>query len=190
MYKPMTQDVSTGHAHWFTDVQAAFSKCPLRSWAFQVALVVKGLPNNARDARDARDTGSIPGSGRSLGGEHGNSLQYSCLENPMDWGAWQATAHRVAKSQTWLKRLSMHTCFVYPLFNCYWPAKKTELQYDIIVNYEHRNWIGTILCIKFTSLRLFIFCYLIFYISLSYLYIVAFKVLCACVSVRYKHIRD
>ena len=47
-------------------------------------------------------------SGRSLGGGHGNSFQYSCLEMPMDRGAWWATVHRVAKSQIWLKRLSTH----------------------------------------------------------------------------------
>ena len=45
------------------------------------------------------DLGSIPGLGRSPGGEHGNPLQYSCLENPMDRGAWQATVHEVTKSQ-------------------------------------------------------------------------------------------
>ena len=50
-------------------------------WASQVALVVKNPPANAGDARDV---GSIPGSGRSPGGGHGNLLQYSCLENPMD----------------------------------------------------------------------------------------------------------
>ena len=48
----------------------------------------------------AGDVGSIPGPGRSPGGGHGNPLQYSCLENPMDRGAWQATVQRVAKSQT------------------------------------------------------------------------------------------
>ena len=46
------------------------------------------------------DLGSIPGLGRSPGGGHGNSLQYSCLENPMDRRAWQAIVHGVAKSQT------------------------------------------------------------------------------------------
>ena len=61
------------------------------------------LPANAGDARD---TGSIPGSGKFPGRGNGNLLQYSCLENPMDRGALQATVHRVAKSQT---RLSMHT---------------------------------------------------------------------------------
>ena len=49
---------------------------------------------------DARDAGSIPGLGRSLGGGHGNPLQYSCLENPMDRGAWQATVHKAVKIQT------------------------------------------------------------------------------------------
>ena len=62
-----------------------------------MALEVKNPPANAGDESD---TGSIPGSGRSPGVGNGNSLQYSCLENPMDKGAWQATDHRVAKSQT------------------------------------------------------------------------------------------
>ena len=53
-------------------------------------------------------TGLTPGLERSPGGGHGNPLQYSCLENPMDRGAWWATVHRVTKSQTWLKCLSMH----------------------------------------------------------------------------------
>ena len=57
----------------------------------------KEPPANAGDIRDA---GSIPGSERSPGAGHGNPLQYSCLKTPMDRGAWQATVHRVAKSQT------------------------------------------------------------------------------------------
>ena len=65
--------------------------------AFQVALVVKKLPTNAGDVRDA---GLIPGSGRSPGGGHGNLFQYSFLENPMDRGVWLATVHVVTKSQT------------------------------------------------------------------------------------------
>ena len=59
---------------------------------------------------DLRDLGLIPGSGRSPGGGHGNPPQYSCLENPMDREACWATVYRVAKSQTWLKWLSMHAC--------------------------------------------------------------------------------
>ena len=52
---------------------------------------------------NAEDLGLIPGLGTSPGGGHGNPLQYSCLENPMDRGAWQGTVHKVAKSQTQLK---------------------------------------------------------------------------------------
>ena len=62
-----------------------------------MALVVKNLPANAGDIRDV---GSIPGLGISLGGGHGSPLQYSCLENSMDRGAWWATVHRIAKSWT------------------------------------------------------------------------------------------
>ena len=65
-------------------------------------LLVKNPPPNAGDVRDV---GSIPGSGRSPGEGNGTPLQYSCLENPMDRGAWQATVYRVTKSQTRLKRL-------------------------------------------------------------------------------------
>ena len=67
--------------------------------------VVKNLPANAGAPRDV---GSIPGSGRSPRGEHGDPLQYSCLENPMDRGAWWTTVHRVAKSWTRLKQISTH----------------------------------------------------------------------------------
>ena len=66
-------------------------------WASQVVLLAK---NPSANAGDLRDVGLIPGTGRSPGGGHGNPLQYSCLENPMDIGAWWATGHRVAKSQT------------------------------------------------------------------------------------------
>ena len=61
---------------------------------------------SACNAGDTGDMGSNLWSGRSPGGRHGNSLQYSCLENPMDRGAWWATVHRVTKSRTWLKQLS------------------------------------------------------------------------------------
>ena len=56
--------------------------------------MVKNLPANAGDTGDP---GSIPGLGRSPGGQHGNPFQYSYLENHMDRGVWQATVHRVAK---------------------------------------------------------------------------------------------
>ena len=55
------------------------------------------VKNSPANAGDVRDKGSISGSGRSSGGGHDNPLQYSCLENPMDRGAWQATVHGVAE---------------------------------------------------------------------------------------------
>ena len=71
-----------------------------------MVLVVKNLPANAGDLKDA---GSIPGLGRSPGGGNSNPFQYSCLKNPMDRGAWWAIGQSVAKSQT---RLSdrVHVC--------------------------------------------------------------------------------
>ena len=65
-----------------------------------MAIVVKNL---SASAGDRRDVGSTPGSGRSPGGRHGNPLQYSCLENHIDRGAWLAPVQRVAKSWTGLK---------------------------------------------------------------------------------------
>ena len=67
-----------------------------------MVLVVKNPPANARDAT------SIPGLGRSPGEGNRNPFPYSCLENPMDRGAWWATVHRVAESQTRRKQVSMH----------------------------------------------------------------------------------
>ena len=61
------------------------------------------IKNPLAGAGDIRDKSSIPGSGRSPGGGHGNPLQYSCLENPMDRGAWQATVLGVTQSWTRLK---------------------------------------------------------------------------------------
>ena len=81
------------------DLVTAFKPTP---WSPQAQ---RGLPysSNGKDsAYNAGDLGLIPGSERSPGGGHGNPLQYSGLENPMDRGAWQATVHGVAKSQTQL----------------------------------------------------------------------------------------
>ena len=66
-------------------------------WGFPGGAVAENL---AASAGDGRDVGSIPGLGRSSGGGHGNPLQYSCLENSMDRGAWRATVHGVAKNRT------------------------------------------------------------------------------------------
>ena len=74
--------------------------------ASQVVLVVKNPPVNSGVPGDL---GSILGSGRFPGGGHGKPFQYSCLENPMDGGAWWATVHEVAKNQKQGRRLRMHT---------------------------------------------------------------------------------
>ena len=70
---------------------------------------VAAVKNSPANAGDLIDTGSIPRLGRSPGGGHGNPFQYSCLENPMDKGAWQDTVHGVAKSWIQLKQRHMHT---------------------------------------------------------------------------------
>ena len=76
------------------------------------------VKESASNARVAEDLGLIPGSGRSPRGGHGNPFQYSCLENPMDRGAWQATVHGVAGSWT---RLSDFT------FTCHFHALEKEM---------------------------------------------------------------
>ena len=73
----------------------------------QVALVVKNPPTNAGGVRDV---GLIPGLGRASGGGHGNPLQYSCLENPVDRGAWPATFHRATESD--MTKATWHACTI------------------------------------------------------------------------------
>ena len=79
---------------------------------FGCLLVIKyefpGGSDGKASAYNVGDLGSIPGSGRSPGEGNGNLLQYSCLKNPMDRGAWYATVHGVTKSQTRLKMTSLH----------------------------------------------------------------------------------
>ena len=65
-----------------------------------VCMGFSGGSDRKESACNVGDLGSIPGWGRSPGGGHGNPLQHSCLENPMDRGAWWAMVHRVTKSQT------------------------------------------------------------------------------------------
>ena len=89
------------HAHTHTHINMPFfGKCYKQKRASQMALVVKNPPANEGDIRHK---GSIPGLERLPEGRHGNPFQYSCLENPMDRGAWRATIHGVAKSCTKLK---------------------------------------------------------------------------------------
>ena len=79
-------------------------------WGFPSGSVVKNLPTNIGDTGDM---GSIPESGRSPEAGNGNPLQYSCLENPVDRGAWWATVHRVAKESD----TTEHTCTLYTCLN-------------------------------------------------------------------------
>ena len=94
-------------------------------WASQVALVVKNLPANAGERRD---TGSITGSGRSLWGVHGNPLQYSCLENHMDKGAWQTTVQGSQRVRNDWSNLAQR----YKRTKAYWIAVQFE--------YQRQNW--------------------------------------------------
>ena len=92
----------------------AQSRTRLSDWTALIRVYTYGLPQwlrgkeSACNAGDTGDLGLIPGSERSPGAGNGNPLQYSCLENPMDRGAWRAILHRVAKSWTRLKWLSVH----------------------------------------------------------------------------------
>ena len=118
--------------------------------------VVKNPPINAGDIRDA---GSIPGLGRSPGGKHGNPLQYSCMENALDRGAWWATVHRVAKSRTLLKWLSMHT---------------HEVGHDFshIISQLMCVYVHTYMYIFYVYMYTFMYTYMyIFYVYIKYIYI-------------------
>ena len=97
--------------------------CLRELWASQVALAVRNLPANAGDVRD---TGLILESGRSPGEGNGSSLQCSCLEKSKDREAWQATVHRVAKSQTRLKQLSMHAAHKEPCLRVKVPSFNSQ----------------------------------------------------------------
>ena len=93
----MIQRHQKHHCFTYTRICVCVCVCVTKLGASQVARVVKNMPANAGDKREA---GLIPGLGRSPSGGNGNPLQYSCLENPMCRGARQATVHRVANSQT------------------------------------------------------------------------------------------
>ena len=95
----MVQSRDSG-ARWDSNLSSTTSQVALPRWYLigsQMLLMVMNLPASAGDARDV---GSIPGLGRSPGEGNGNPLQYSCLKNPTDRGAWQATVHGVAESWT------------------------------------------------------------------------------------------
>ena len=102
--------------------------CHIHIWVSDMALVVKNCSANAGQVRDVSFS---PGLGRSQVGGHGNPLQYSCLENPMDRGALQAAVHRVSKSQTWLKWLGRQCrsqSFPHPLLRLVGKTVKLSLK--------------------------------------------------------------
>ena len=138
-----------------------------RKMASQVVLVVKNTPANAGDVGNLT---SIPRSGRYPGVGHGNPLQYSCLENPMNRGVWWAMVHRVAKSQTQLKCLRRDACTerekLHFLFwwgsykgmthNCWWPClpftqSGWKVQRDTQRSYNQQLFIKHLLCVKTES---------------------------------------
>ena len=105
-YAALSQKILLEYWRWETCVAVIEKKAHLDMLlASQVALAVKS-PSAKKG--DIRNTGSMPRWGRSPGGGHGNSLLHSCLENPMDRGAWRAAVCRVTKSQTRPKWLQMH----------------------------------------------------------------------------------
>ena len=114
-----------------------------------MVLVVKNLPANAGDTRDMS---LIPGLGRTPGEGNGNSLQYSCLENSMDRGAWKATVHGVAKGWTQLSTCT-HMHFSYYSYNTASATYKKTTKWTTFLSQEINNEsLGTILV--FQRLRL------------------------------------
>ena len=109
--------------------------------ASQAALMVKNPPANASKGRNV---GLIPGSGRSPGAGHSNPLQYSCMENPMDRGAWWATVHRVPMRWTRLKPLSMHAH----------EKLKTLYRYSSLIIHSTDTQIGNVRSIAFIQQKL------------------------------------
>ena len=146
----------TGWSHWAVE-QVTQEKGTNKTCKISGGSVVKNPPASAGDM------GSIPGSGRSPGTGHGNPLQYSCLGNPMDRGAWWAAAHGVTKNQTQLNNYTITTtnkgakskmkvtirwlrCFVtkgqsglfFLLSTCWWSQSPVLFQYR-----EHHAGIWT-----------------------------------------------
>ena len=100
----------------------------------------RGFPGSSagkESACSAGDPSSTPGSGRSLGEGIDYPLQYSCLGNPQDRGAWWATGHRVTKNQTRLKRLSTHACILWPPDAKSWFIGKDP---DAGKDWRQKNW--------------------------------------------------
>ena len=105
--------------------------------------------NEPLNARDIRDAGLIPWSGRSCGEGNGNPLKYSCLEIPMGRRAWWSRVHSVTKSQTWLKQFSMHVCILLNSF--------LELLYQFTVLPEiYKNWMLHVFTDTYNCIAVFV----------------------------------
>ena len=126
---PNTDERGHCWAHWWQGRAAGHSQFPVTEHVHQTLAVTQkgtfyraeGFPSGSdskESACNAGDMSSIPGSGRSPGDGNGYPLQYSCPENPMDRGTWQATVHRVAKGRTWLSDFR-HTSILLPPLFCY-----------------------------------------------------------------------
>ena len=111
---PDRERINAGLRIWATTVYELWNSTILLSYltenfgnlfAFMASQFELVINNPLSSEGDIRDVGLIPGSARSPGGGHGNPLQYSCLENPMERGAWRATVHRATKTGKQLKRL-------------------------------------------------------------------------------------
>ena len=93
-----------------------------------------GFPSGSdgkESAGNVGDLGSIPGSGRSPGGGRGTPLQHSCLENPVDRGAWCTTAHRVTESDTTERLSTAHRCASWPRMCCILADVSCELEKSV-----------------------------------------------------------
>ena len=93
-----------------------FQQHKRRDWDCTQVLHFKGFPGSSDSKESACSAGLIPWSGKSPGEGNGNSHQYTCLENPMDGGAWQATVHGVAKSLTWPSDITFFLSLHFGLF--------------------------------------------------------------------------
>ena len=123
---------------------AAFSTCPFNfhSGIACVYIAMPGFPRGSAVKNlpaNATDSGSVPGLGRSPGGGHGNPLQYSCLETPMDRGAWQATVHGVTESQT---RLRTEHAPTHGMWRCDLQNFSTNYRWHSTNTCEMSGWIN------------------------------------------------
>ena len=90
------------HYGFSQDIEYSSLCYAARPYCLSILNVIAQQVRNLPYSRETRDSGLIPGLGRSAGERNGKPLQYACLENSMDRGAWWATVHGVAKSRTWL----------------------------------------------------------------------------------------